>query len=513
MSILDIKTLDFTYGADILYKGAEMRLFEGEHACLVGPNGSGKSTLLRLMEGSLSPDKGTIEWAGNKTVGYLDQYQTLNEEQTVKAYLYNVFYELFEKETYMESLYEKLGDAEPEKQERMLSTAAQIGEMLIDSDFYAIKSKIGSVIHGLGLDSNILEKPIKDCSSGMRAKVILAKLLLEEADVLLLDEPTNFLDIKHIDWLSKFLNDYEKTFIVVSHHEEFLQQVATTVFALENHEIIRYKGNYDYYLQARALRYEQHEKAFETQQKFIKKTEDFIQKNITRAKTSTRAKSRRKMLKKMPKLKAPPKTRTYQFKFPVGRPSGKEVLKLNGLEIGYDAPLIEPLSFEILKGEKVVITGKNGIGKSTLLKTLLEKTAKISGKFYWSDTVTISYFEQDSTLHGELTPFEIVHNAYPDFTRKDVMSLLGAHGINYEIAHRMIKTLSGGEKAKTRLALLRHQKSNVLIVDEPTNHLDAAAKEALKEALEAYQGTLLLVSHEEAFYRDLCDYEIALYSV
>jgi len=513
MSILDIENLDFTYGEETLFKGASMRLFEGEHAVLVGPNGSGKSTLMRLMEGSLTPDKGTLNWQGKKTVGYLDQYQTLDESEKVRNYLYSVFLDLFDKERHMEALYEKLGEADAKEQERMLNHAARIGEELIDKNFYAIKSKVGSIIHGLGLSSAILDDPIRTLSSGMRAKVILAKLLLEESDVLLLDEPTNFLDIKHIEWLGKFLNDYEKTFIVVSHHEEFLKTTARTVLSLENMDIVRYKGDYAFYQNERKLREEQHEKAFEEQQKFIKRTETFIQKNITRAKTSTRAKSRRKMLNKMNRLAPPAQEKTYTFRFPAGKPSGKDVLSVKNLEIGYGESLVEPLDLDILKNEKVVITGKNGIGKSTLLKTLLGETGKLNGAIRWSDTVKISYFEQDSTLPSHLTPFEIVHDAYPRFTKKDIMSLLAAHGIDYDIAHRPIKTLSGGEKAKTRLALLRHQKSNVLICDEPTNHLDKNAKAALKEALQEYRGTLILVSHEEAFYNDLCDYEISLYSV
>ncbi len=512
MSILDIENLHFTYGDTPLYQGADMRLFEGEHVVLVGPNGSGKSTLLRLMEGALSPDQGTITWQNKKSVGYLDQYQKLDEEAYVKKYLYTVFLELFEQEKHMESLYEKVATSDPSTQTKLLNSASRIGETLIENDFYAIKSKVGSIIHGLGLSSDVLEMKIKQLSNGMRAKIILGKLLLEEADVLLLDEPTNFLDIKHIEWLVKFLNEYSKTFIVVTHLEQFAKNIARSVIAIENKMLSRYKGNYAFYLKERELREAQHSKAFTQQQKFIKKTEDFIQKNITRAKTSKRAQSRRKMLNRIDKISRPKTQKHYHFAFPIGKASGKEILTVDNLEIGYSESLVDPLDIEILKQQNVVITGENGIGKSTLLKTLLGILPSLGGTYKWSDTVNLSYFEQDSTLEGDLTPFSIVHNAYPFFTKKNIMDLLASHGINYEIANRKISTLSGGEKAKTRLALLRHEKSNVLILDEPTNHLDVNAKEALKEALNEYNGTIILVSHEPEFYNAVCDYEITLYS-
>lgn len=510
MSILDIENITFSYGEAWLYEDASMRLFEGEHTVLVGPNGSGKSTLLKMLSHQLKPDKGTIKWLPTKKVGYLDQYAKIEETLKVKTYLYDVFLPLFDKESYMESLYEKVGTANPEEQEKLLNRAARIQDELLESDFYAIKSKIGDIINGLGLEMSILNEPIKHLSGGMRAKIILGKLLLEDADVLLLDEPTNFLDVKHIEWLAKFLNNYQKAFIVVSHHEGFIESIAKTVFALENGKIARYKGDFAYYLKERELRQLQHQKAFKSQQKFIKNTEEFIQKNITRASTTKRAQSRRKMLAKVKKISAPKKDRTYQFHFPFGKTTGKDVLKINQLEIGYDFPLVDPLDLKIMKEEKVAITGKNGVGKSTFIKTVLSQIEPLNGSFTWIDTAMVAYFEQESHLEAHLTAFQIIHNAYPHFDRKSILSLLAHHGISFDMASRKVGTLSGGEQTKIRLALLSHQKSNVLIMDEPTNHLDQKAKEALKEALSEYPGTLILVSHEENFYQDLCDYEIEL---
>jgi len=512
MSILEVENITFSYSGENLYQKASMRLFEGEHAVLVGPNGTGKTTLLKLLEKQFSPDEGSITWMPNKKVGYLDQYAQINPKLLVKNYLYEVFLPLFEKEREMERLYESLVDAPEAEHDRILNWASSIGDFLIESDFYSFKSKIGNIIHGLGLSMDLLEEPIKHLSGGMRAKIILGKLLLEESDILLLDEPTNFLDIKHIDWLTKFLIGYPKAFIVVSHHEEFIRDIATTVFALENGSITRYKGNYDFYLSEKELRIEQQSKAYVAQQKFIQKTEEFIQKNITRAKTTKRAQSRRKMLKKMERVIKPTHSKTYHFHFPISSSTGRDVLVTDNLEIGYLEPLLEPLSITIMKQEKVAITGKNGIGKSTFIKTILESIPKMDGSFKWIDTAKIAYFEQDSKFESGYTPIQVINHKYPYFTKKEVMSLLGNHGIDYDMANRDISTLSGGEQTKVRLALLRHQKGNVLILDEPTNHLDVNAKEALKEALIEYQGTLILVSHEKEFYEDICDYEISLFT-
>ncbi len=511
MSLLEVSGLTFSYTDQKLYIDASLRLFAGEHAVLVGPNGCGKSTLLKLLEKGLKPDKGSIEWLPHVKVGYLDQYAKLDPELIVKTYLYDVFLPFFEKEEQMNNLYEQVATAPVNEQERLLKWASDLQEQLMDSDFYAIKSLVGNIIHGLGLTMDILDQKIGTLSGGMRAKIILGKLLLEESDVLLLDEPTNFLDVKHIEWLTKFLNGYEKAFIVVSHHEGFLKDIAKTVLAVESGHISRYKGDFNFYLSERDLRIAMQQKAFDSQQAFIKKTEDFIKKNIVRASTTKRAQSRRKMLAKIDRIHEPHKNKTYHFKFPFSSPTGKVVLSTLDLEIGYDSPLLEPLTIEIRKDDKVAITGKNGVGKSTFIKTVLERVKKLGGEFEWIDTAKISYFAQDMIYTDDITAIQVIHGRYPDLTNKEVMSLLGAHGINYEMATRQMRSLSGGEQTKVRLALLRHEKSNVLIMDEPTNHLDQAAKDALEDALVEYQGTLILVSHEQDFIEEICDYEISLF--
>lgn len=511
MSILDVENLYFKYD-EPLYENLNLRIFKGEHICLVGPNGSGKSTLLKLIDQRLKPDKGLIKWQNNILVGYMDQYLQLDKKLIVKDYLNEAFSELFKLEEQMEEYYINASKTKDNEQANYLNWANSIQERLLDSDFYQIKSTISNIINGLGLEMNVLNKSFKELSDGMRAKIILGKLLLSNSDVLLLDEPTNFLDIAHIEWLTKFLNNYDKTFVVVSHHEGFIKDIAKTVFAIENKSISRYKGNYEFYLKERTIKFETQEKAYINQQKYIKATKDFIGKNIVRASTTKRAQSRRKMLEKLEVIHKPLKNKKYHFSFPFNVQTGLEVIKLEELEVGYDYSLLEPLSLIIRKEEKVAITGKNGIGKTTVLKTILDLIPKIAGNFEWIDTVNISYFSQDDDFSENDTPFEIVHHKYPHFSKKEVMDLLGNHGISYDLATREIKTLSGGEKAKTKLALLRHNKGNVLILDEPTNHLDQAAKKALKEALIEYKGTLIIVSHEKAFYEEVCDYEINLYN-
>jgi len=510
MSLLEVTNLTFSYGHEKLYEDASMRLFEGEHAVLVGKNGAGKSTLLNILAKNLSPDQGKLEWLAGQKVGYLDQYAKINEKLTVEAYLYDVFLPLFEKEQMIQQLYESIATIDPKDYDRVLNQAHRLEEELANDNFYAIQSTISNVIHGLGLEMDVLKQTIKTLSGGMRAKVILGKLLLEECDVLLLDEPTNFLDIKHIDWLVKFLNSFPKAFIVVSHDEDFLKQIAKTVFVLDGKSIIRYKGDYNFYLNAHQLRMENQLKAYKSQQKFIEKTKDYIQKNIVRASTTKMAQSRRKMLNKLKIIHKPITDKKIHIEFLYGISTGRDVLKVNDLIIGYDEPLVEPINFIIRKGEKVAITGKNGIGKSTLIKTLMQVIDPLDGDFTWIDTAQILYYEQDIDLEEKYTPFELIHHENPDHDRKQILSVLAQFGITFDMANRPLNTLSGGEKTKVKFALTRTHQSNVLILDEPTNHLDKHAKEVLKEALINYPGTVILVSHEKSFYEEICDYEIHL---
>lgn len=513
MSVLDVEKVTFSYENEKLLKDVSFRLFDKDHAVLVGPNGSGKSTILKLISNMLHPDSGTIKWVNNIKVGYLDQYRTLPGDLLVEEYLYDVFFDMFKKEKEMIALYEQVATASEGDYEKLLTKASNLGEELEEVGFYALSSRINNVISGLGLEESVLEMPMKHLSGGMRAKIILAKLLLEEDDVLLLDEPTNFLDVMHISWLAKFLKDYPKAFIVISHNEEFMKEIATVVLALEGVNINRYKGDFDYYLKERVLRLDHQAKQYENQQKMIAKTEDFIRRNIVGATSAKAAKSKRTLLAKVVRIEKPNKlSKTYKFSFPVAGVPWKDVLTVTDLVIGYGEALLEPINLEVKRGEKVVITGKNGIGKSTFIKTILKQINSLDGSFMWGENTKITYLAQDGSFSELDTPYSVVANHFHNFTKFEVMSTLGEYGITYEMATRPLKSLSGGEQTKVRLALLKNQKGNVLIMDEPTNHLDVEAKDALQAALIKYQGTLILVSHEKSFYENICDYELSLFN-
>lgn len=502
MSYLDVKDLSFKYLQNPIFKSADMRLFEGEHMVILGENGSGKSTLLKLLTKELTPDEGSITWLNKLTLGYLDQYVTLDLKQSVRSYLIEVYEDLFINEEKMLSLYEGIANNTSFDVEKDLHIASSIQDELLDSDFYRIKSSLSNIINGLGMDVSVLDKPIEILSSGMREKVILGKCLLKESDVLILDEPTNFLDVMHIEWLTKFLKAYSKTFIVVSHDEVFIKEIAEVVIAIENKKLVRYKGNYDFYLNNRLLKHTQHVKSYEAQQKEIKQKEQFIQKNIVRASTTKQAQSVRKKLMKMDLIDKPVVPKRLTFSFPYSNFTSKEVLKVNELVIGYDKPLLR-VNFTVYKNQIIVITGYNGIGKSTFLKTILYMIEPLGGSFMWNENIVINYFHQDQDLEETLTPFQHLYYQMDVDDQREVYGLLSRYGITYDQANRPLDTLSGGQQTKTRLAIMNQIKSSCLVLDEPTNHLDAAAKKALKKALKDYDGTIILVTHEKAFYQDL----------
>ncbi len=509
MSILDIKNISFSYGTEALFKEASMRLFFDEHAVLVGPNGHGKSTLMKFLSKELAPDKGDVTWLPHIKVGYLDQFLSLPQSMLVKDYIHDVFKELFDLEEKMEHYYERASSGKDEDL-KYLDYAHDISETLLDKGFYQMKSTVDNVMYGLGLSAYVLKQPFEQLSGGMKAKVMLAKLLLQDHDCLLLDEPTNFLDVKHIDFLAQYLNQFPKAFIVISHDEAFIKKIAKTVYAIESKKIERYKGDFNYYLKERQVRFDIKEKAFDTQQQKIQKETTFIQKNIVRASTTKRAQSRRKMLEKIVKIDAPNKQKSYTFDFPFSSRTGDIVLTVNQLSIGYETPLVEPLELELRRNTKLAITGKNGVGKSTFLKTLLSEVDPIEGSFQWIDTADIVYFSQATIIDSQTTAFQYVLRYYVYEEHKFIYQLLASYGITYEMANRPLLSLSGGEQTKVRLAVFKKQKSNVLILDEPTNHLDQAAKDALIEAMQNYQGTLILVSHESDVYETVCDELIEL---
>lgn len=499
MSILEVKNLKFKYSDTDLFNSVNFKLERNDHIGLVGLNGVGKSTFLNLISKNIKPDNGEIIWEKNIKVGYLDQQAKLSKDLTIITYLYDVFKPLFDKEKKMEELYESMSYIDAKDYDKTLNMAYSIGEELENKGFYAFKSKVSNIINGLGIDDSRINDPLTNFSGGQRAKIILGKLLLEEPDVLIMDEPTNFLDVNHVEWLTKYLKAYPKAFIVVSHDTSFINDISINICALENRDLTRYKGNYDYYIKEREIRLESYEKAYINQQKQVKKMEDFINKNIVRATTSKRAQSRRKMLDKMELLKPIATNRKIYFNFPFSKHISDTPIKVVDLVVGYDKPILNPISFELKRDETFVLVGKNGIGKSTIIKTILGEIDSISGSVEISSNVDFLYFSQDNEYSLTKTPFEIIKEDFYDLENKDVRSILAKVGITGDMVNKKLSELSGGELTRVRLARLSMFKSNLLILDEPSNNLDKDAKESLIEAIKNYQGVVLLVSHEKNF--------------
>ncbi|MGC4017818.1 MAG: ABC-F family ATP-binding cassette domain-containing protein [Muricomes sp.] len=499
MSLLEIEGLTHSFGENLLYKNANLTLNKGEHIGIVGQNGTGKSTLIKICTEQVMPDAGRIIWQPKISVGYLDQYAKIDGNVTMYTFLRTAFSKLYDVEKRMIQLYEKAANDNMEYLER----AARLQEELEIHDFYSIDTHIEQVATGLGLLALGLKRPIEQMSGGQRAKVILAKILLEKPDVLLLDEPTNFLDKEHVTWLADYLSGLENAFMVVSHDYAFLDKIANRICDIDNDTITKYFGTYSEFLKKKTLLREDYVRKYLTQQKEIKKTEEFIRKNIAGRK-SKMAKGRQKQLERMDKIETlEQKEIKPYFHFPELPLTATEHLLVKHLSVGYYYPVLSKIDFSIKGGQKVVITGFNGIGKSTLLKTLVGQIPAMQGHCHFSEQVVLGYFEQDLIWLDETrTPIQIVSDTYPNMVVKDIRKHLAQSGISSKHAMQSIGTLSGGEQAKVKLCLLMLKKCNFLIMDEPTNHLDIQAKEALKAALCEFSGTVLLVSHEEAFYRD-----------
>lgn len=499
MSLLEIKELTHTWGDVRLYKNAEFTLNKGEHIGIVGPNGAGKSTLIKICMGEVVPDAGQVLWQSGVSVGGLDQYADIDQRLTLEAFLKSAFAELYQTEKEMMRLYEQ---ASGEDAAERIKRAAACQERLESHDFYSVDTRIAQVAGGLGLSELGMERLIGKMSGGQRAKAILGKLLLEKPDVLLLDEPTNFLDQEHISWLAEYLAGFPGAFLAVSHDFAFLERIAGRICDIDNERLTKYYGSYSEFLKKKAMLREDYVRQYAAQQREIKKTQEFIRKNIAGRK-SRMAKGRRKQLERMDKMEAlSGKEIRPSFRFPPLPLTNTEHLCVKRLAVGYHYPILSGISFSVTGGQKVAVTGFNGIGKTTLLKTLTGALPAMKGEFRFSEQVVTGCFAQEpASFASGRTPIEIVGDACPDRSVKEVRRLLARCGISEKHAAQPVGTLSGGEQARVRLCLMTLVSCNFLILDEPTNHLDALAKEALKEALQEFPGTVLLVSHEEEFYK------------
>lgn len=503
MSILNVEHLTHGFGDRAIFEDVSFRLLKGEHIGLIGANGEGKSTFMNIITGKLMPDEGKIEWAKNVRAGYLDQHTVLQEGQTIRQVLASAFDFLYDMESQMNQICDKMGEASPEELEVLMEELGTLQDLLTMHDFYMIDSKVEEVGRALGLAELGLDKDVTALSGGQRTKVLLGKLLLEKPDILLLDEPTNYLDAEHIEWLKRYLNEYENAFILISHDIPFLNSVINLIYHMDNRKLERYVGDYDKFQEVYAMKQSQLEAAYNKQQKEIADLKDFVARNKARVSTRNMAMSRQKKLDKMDVIELAKDKPKPEFIFKEARTPGRVLFETKDLVIGYDEPLSSPLNLIIERGEKVVLYGSNGIGKTTLLKSLLGLIPAFDGKVETGDYLEIGYFEQEMSGSKERTCIEEIWQEFPGFTQYEVRSALAKCGLTTKHIESKVKVLSGGEQAKVRLCKLMNRPSNLLLLDEPTNHLDVDAKGELKRALLAYKGSLVMVCHEPEFYEGL----------
>ena len=503
MSILNVEHLTHGFGDRAIFQDVSFRLLKGEHIGLIGANGEGKSTFMNIITGKLMPDEGKVEWAKNVRVGYLDQHTVLEKGMTIRQVLSSAFDFLFDMEKQMNDICDKMGTASEEELEQYMEDLGTIQDLLTMHDFYMIDAKVEEVARALGLLELSLDRDVSDLSGGQRTKVLLAKLLLEKPDILLLDEPTNYLDAEHITWLKRYLNDYENAFILISHDIPFLNSVVNLIYHMDNQQLTRYVGDYDKFQEVYAMKKAQLEAAYNKQQKEIEDLKDFVARNKARVSTRNMAMSRQKKLDKMDVIELAAEKPKPEFHFKEARTPGRYIFQTQDLVIGYEEPLSKPLNLEMERGQKIVLTGANGIGKTTLLKSILGLIPPLSGSVTQGDYLSIGYFEQEMSGDGSNTCIEEIWQEFPGYSQYEVRSALAKCGLTTKHIESLVKVLSGGEQAKVRLCKLINRETNVLLLDEPTNHLDVDAKDELKRALTAYKGSILMVCHEPEFYDGL----------
>ncbi len=503
MSILNVEHLTHGFGNRAIFEDVSFRLLKGEHIGLIGANGEGKSTFMNIITGKLMPDEGKIEWAKNVKVGYLDQHAVLEKGMTIGFVLRSAFDELFEMEERMNQICNDMATADEAQMEEYMEELGVIQDLLTNRDFYLIDSKVEEVARALGLLELGLDRDVTDLSGGQRTKVLLAKLLLEKPDILLLDEPTNYLDVEHINWLRRYLQEYENAFILISHDIPFLNSVINLIYHMDNQELNRYVGDYDKFQEVYAMKKAQLEAAYNRQQQEIADLKDFVARNKARVATRNMAMSRQKKLDNMEIIELAAEKPKPEFNFKMARTPGRYLFTTKDLVIGYDEPLSKRLNLSMERGSKIVLTGANGIGKTTLLKSLLGLIKPISGEVEQGDYLEIGYFEQEMSPDIETTCLEEIWKEFPSYTQYEVRAALAKCGLTTMHIESLVKVLSGGEQAKVRLCKLINRESNILVLDEPTNHLDVVAKDELKRALKEYKGSILMVCHEPEFYEGL----------
>ena len=504
MLLLQTNNVARRFGAETLFHKINFQIQDRGRVALVGRNGAGKTTLLKIIAGINPPDDGDVSMRKDCQIGYLAQDQGLSSDQTIWDEMNAVFAKLHQQERQIQQLEQQISSLDPQaaNYQDVLNTYDQVQNAFSQNGGYTYEAKIKSVLHGFNFEADSYKTVINTLSGGQKTQIALAKLLLQEPDLLILDEPTNHLDMQVLAWLEDYLKSYDGALLLVSHDRYFLDRIVNEVFDLENQTLTHYSGNYSAFTTHKQERLKAEWKQYEKQQTEINKLEDFVNRNIVRASTTKRAQARRKQLEKMDRLDRPEvDDSSIHFTFSADHPSGNIVLDVADATIGYpDKVLAHPVNFEIRKHQRVAIIGPNGVGKSTLLKSILNKISLLGGRVKTGANVQIGYYDQEQqVLHPQKTVLEEVWDDYPTVDEKDIRSLLGSFLFVGDDVFKPVSALSGGEKARLQLTKLSFEHANFLILDEPTNHLDIDSREVLEQAINEFDGTVLFVSHDRYF--------------
>lgn len=505
MIIAQAQDLEQRFGGNTIFSNISFSVPDNARIGLVGPNGAGKTTLLKIMTGQQEPTSGQFTINKGLNVGYIAQENALDEDKTIWDEMLTVFDNLIEKNKRITKMQEQI--SEHPEDEDLLKRYDQLAYDFEQEGGFTYQAEIKSILNGFNFKENTWQKVIGTLSGGEKTRLAFVKLLLQKPPVLLLDEPTNYLDLDTLDWLEAFLKNYQGAIITVSHDQYFLDHLANQIFELNFGKLTTFKGNYSQYVKERELMNNQQEAAYEKQQEKIKKEEEFIQKNLVRASTTKRAQSRRKALDKMERIKPPKHKQKVRINFTSDRPSGKEVLIAKNLTIGYpDKTMVSDIDFQVNKNDRIAIIGPNGIGKSTLLKTIMKKLEPKDGLIKYGASLDIGYYDQElQSLDPSKTVLDTIWDRHKTMPEKDVRSILASFLFTAEDIDKTVGQLSGGQKARLTLTVLSLEKDNFLLMDEPTNHLDIEAKEVLEQSLDNYDGTLLFVSHDRYFINELAN--------
>lgn len=511
MILLQLNDISKSFDGDDIFTRVNFEVKTGERIGVVGRNGAGKSTLMKIIAGVEDYDSGHISKIKNLRMGYLTQQMTLNSSASVFEEMSKPFEHLKKMERLIKEetnwLADHASDYDSDAYQQHMERYESLTNQFEQLDGYHYESKIKTVLHGLNFNEDDFDKPINDFSGGQKTRLSLAQMLLNEPDLLLLDEPTNHLDLETTKWLEDYLKYFKGAIVIISHDRYFLDKIVTQIYDVALGDVKRYVGNYEQFIEQRDKYYESRMQEYERQQDEIKRLETFVEKNITRASTSGMAKSRRKTLEKMERIDKPMlDARSANIQFGFDRNTGNDVMHIRNLEIGYDAPITSPINIEVTKGDHIAIIGPNGVGKTTLIKTIAQRQDQLDGNITFGANLQIGYYDQkQAEFKSNKTILDYVWDQYPTMNEKDIRAVLGRFLFVQDDVKKIINDLSGGEKARLQLALLMLQRDNVLILDEPTNHLDIDSKEILEQALKDFEGTILFVSHDRYFINQLAN--------